>query len=69
MDKKYSFGGKKGKFKQMDKKKINDMSSFNPREKFAVKVWRRKEWRTRTRVRIDLEKVSESQNDRKNQSS
>jgi len=35
MDKKYGHGGKKGKFKQMDKKTINDMSSFNPRGNFA----------------------------------
>jgi hypothetical protein len=35
MDKKYGFGGKRGKFKQMDKKTINDMSSFNPRGNFA----------------------------------
>lgn len=36
MDKKYGFGGKRGKFKQMDKKTINDMSSFNPRGNFAA---------------------------------
>jgi rRNA-processing protein EBP2 len=35
MDKKYGFGGKRGRFKQMDKKTINDMSSFNPRGNFA----------------------------------
>ncbi len=36
MDKKYGFGGKRGRFKQMDKKTINDMSSFNPRGNFAA---------------------------------
>ena len=34
-DRKYGFGGKRGRFKQMDSKTINDMSSFNPRGNFA----------------------------------
>lgn len=31
MDRKYGHGGKKGRFKQNDKKSMNDMSGFNPR--------------------------------------
>ena len=34
-DKKFGFGGKKGKFKKTDKKSMNDMSSFNPRGNFS----------------------------------
>ena len=34
-DKKFGFGGKRGRFKQNDKKTLNDMSSFNPRGNFA----------------------------------
>lgn len=34
-DKKYGFGGKKGRFKQNDPKDLNDMSGFNPRGNFA----------------------------------
>jgi rRNA-processing protein EBP2 len=30
-DKKFGFGGKKGRFKQNDRKTLNDTSSFNPR--------------------------------------
>ncbi|GMI00864.1 hypothetical protein TrVE_jg7276 [Triparma verrucosa] len=33
-DKKYGFGGKSGKFKKSDKKKLNDMSDYNPRGNF-----------------------------------
>ena len=33
-DRKYGFGGKSGRFKQMDQKTINDMGSFNPRGNF-----------------------------------
>lgn len=35
MDRKYGFGGKKGRFKQNDKESLNDMSGFNPRGNFA----------------------------------
>lgn len=31
MNKKYGYGGKRGRFKQNDKKSINDMSGFNPK--------------------------------------
>lgn len=31
MDRKYGHGGKKGRFKQNDKKSMNDMSGFNPK--------------------------------------
>lgn len=31
MNKRYGFGGKKGRFKQNDRKSMNDMSGFNPR--------------------------------------
>lgn len=34
-DKKYGFGGKRGRFKQMTKKSINDMSAYNPRGNFG----------------------------------
>jgi len=34
-DKKYGYGGKKGRFKQMGRKSINDLSSFNPRGNFG----------------------------------
>jgi rRNA-processing protein EBP2 len=34
-DKKYGFGGKKGRFKQNTPESINDMSSFNPRGNFG----------------------------------
>eukprot|EP00533_Pseudo-nitzschia_delicatissima_P005632 CAMPEP_0116099056 /NCGR_PEP_ID=MMETSP0327-20121206/11561_1 /TAXON_ID=44447 /ORGANISM="Pseudo-nitzschia delicatissima, Strain B596" /LENGTH=432 /DNA_ID=CAMNT_0003590901 /DNA_START=251 /DNA_END=1549 /DNA_ORIENTATION=+ len=34
-DKKFGFGGKNGRFKQNDRKSMNDMSGFNPRGNFA----------------------------------
>ena len=34
-DKKYGFGGKRGRFKQNDPKDLNDMSGFKPRGSFA----------------------------------
>mmetsp|Transcript_28672 Transcript_28672/g.77634 ORF Transcript_28672/g.77634 Transcript_28672/m.77634 type:complete len:446 (-) Transcript_28672:1535-2872(-) len=34
-DKKYGFGGKRGRFKQNDRKSMNDMSGYNPRGNFA----------------------------------
>jgi rRNA-processing protein EBP2 len=34
-DKKYGFGGKRGRFKQNDPKELNDMSRFNPRGNFG----------------------------------
>lgn len=34
-DKRYGFGGKRGRFKQNDAKDLNDMSGFNPRGSFA----------------------------------
>lgn len=34
-DKKFGFGGKKGRFKQNDRKSMNDMSGYNPRGNFA----------------------------------
>merc|ERR1712157_366761 len=34
-DKKFGYGGKKGRFKQNDRKSINDTSGFNPRGNFA----------------------------------
>lgn len=34
-NKKYGFGGKRGRFKQTDSSKLNDMSSFNPRGNFS----------------------------------
>lgn len=34
-DRKYGFGGKRGRFKQNDRKSLDDMSSFNPRGNFA----------------------------------
>lgn len=34
-DKKYGFGGKRGRFKQNDPKSLNDMSSYNPKGNFA----------------------------------
>jgi rRNA-processing protein EBP2 len=34
-DKKYGFGGKKGRFKQNDAKSMNDMKSYNPKGNFA----------------------------------
>jgi rRNA-processing protein EBP2 len=34
-DRKYGRGGKKGRFKQNDRKSMDDMSSFNPRGNFA----------------------------------
>lgn len=35
MDKKYGYGGKTGRFKQNDRKSINDVSGYNPRGNFA----------------------------------
>mmetsp|Transcript_22022 Transcript_22022/g.32159 ORF Transcript_22022/g.32159 Transcript_22022/m.32159 type:complete len:369 (+) Transcript_22022:56-1162(+) len=35
MDKKYGFGGKKGRFKQNDARSMNDMSSYNPKGNFS----------------------------------
>jgi rRNA-processing protein EBP2 len=34
-DKRYGFGGKRGRFKQNDPKALNDMSGFKPRGSFA----------------------------------
>jgi len=34
-DKRYGFGGKRGRFKQNDPKDLNDMSGFKPRGSFA----------------------------------
>lgn len=34
-DRKFGFGGKRGRFKQNDKKTLNDISSFNPRGNFG----------------------------------
>eukprot|EP00536_Pseudo-nitzschia_multiseries_P002569 jgi/Psemu1/183857/e_gw1.34.165.1 len=34
-DKKYGFGGKRGRFKQNDRKSMNDVSGYNPRGNFA----------------------------------
>eukprot|EP00339_Tiarina_fusa_P014013 CAMPEP_0117020064 /NCGR_PEP_ID=MMETSP0472-20121206/15301_1 /TAXON_ID=693140 ORGANISM="Tiarina fusus, Strain LIS" /NCGR_SAMPLE_ID=MMETSP0472 /ASSEMBLY_ACC=CAM_ASM_000603 /LENGTH=410 /DNA_ID=CAMNT_0004725173 /DNA_START=126 /DNA_END=1355 /DNA_ORIENTATION=+ len=34
-DKKYGFGGKRGRFKQNDRATLNDVSGFNPRGNFA----------------------------------
>ena len=34
-DRKYGFGGKRGRFKQTDADTLNDMSDFNPRGKFG----------------------------------
>ena len=34
-DRKYGYGGKRGRFKQMDRKTLNDTSSFNPRGNFG----------------------------------
>ena len=34
-DKKFGYGGKKGRFKQNDRKSMNDMSGYNPRGNFA----------------------------------
>ena len=34
-DKKFGFGGKRGRFKQNDRATLNDMSGFNPRGNFA----------------------------------
>lgn len=34
-DKKFGFGGKRGRFKQNDRKTLNDTSAFNPRGNFA----------------------------------
>ena len=34
-DKKYGFGGKRGRFKQNDPKSMNDMSGFNPKGNFS----------------------------------
>ncbi len=34
-NKKYGFGGKRGRFKQNDQKTLNDMSGFKPRGSFA----------------------------------
>jgi len=33
-NKKYGFGGKRGRFKQNDPKRLNDMSDYNPRGNF-----------------------------------
>ena len=35
MNKKYGFGGKTGRFKQNDRKSMNDMSGYNPKGNFA----------------------------------
>lgn len=35
MNKKYGFGGKRGKFKQNDPKSMNDMSGYNPKGNFS----------------------------------
>ncbi len=35
MDKKYGYGGKRGRFKQNDRKSMNDMSGYNPKGNFA----------------------------------
>jgi len=35
LNKKYGFGGQKGRFKQMDQKTINDMSNYNPKGNFG----------------------------------
>lgn len=34
-DRKYGYGGKRGRFKQNDSKSLNDMSGFNPKGNFA----------------------------------
>jgi rRNA-processing protein EBP2 len=34
-DRKFGYGGKKGRFKQNDRQSLNDMSGFNPRGNFA----------------------------------
>ena len=34
-DRKFGFGGKRGRFKQNDRQSMNDMSGFNPRGNFA----------------------------------
>ena len=34
-DKKYGFGGKRGRFKQNDPKSLNDLSGFNPKGNFS----------------------------------
>jgi len=34
-DKKYGFGGKRGRFKKTDPKSLNDMSDYNPRGNFG----------------------------------
>ena len=34
-DRKYGFGGKRGRFKQTDQKTLNDMSDYNPRGNFG----------------------------------
>lgn len=34
-DKKFGYGGKTGRFKQNDKKELNDMSSYNPKGNFS----------------------------------
>jgi rRNA-processing protein EBP2 len=34
-DQKHGFGGKKGRFKQNDRKSMNDLSGFNPKGNFA----------------------------------
>lgn len=34
-DRKFGYGGKKGRFKQNDKQSMNDMSGFNPKGSFA----------------------------------
>ena len=36
-DRKYGFGGKRGRFKQNDPKSMDDMSSFNPQGNFGGK--------------------------------
>ena len=35
MNKKYGYGGKRSRFKQNDKKSINDMSGYNPKGNFS----------------------------------
>lgn len=48
-DKKYGFGGKRGRFKQNDSKTMNDMSSFNPKGNFTAGAKGKKRHRKRAR--------------------
>ena len=34
-DRKYGYGGKRGRFKQNDRKSLDDMSGYNPRGNFS----------------------------------